>query len=104
MILVQDIRKSQNNVVGLKKDNQSLSDIWTGLFYIYEWGFAQYLHICERGFAQYLSLGYLLSIKKNTKNILIQSEEHKVSLYPMDFEEFLWAIGDEIIFVEGTTA
>jgi hypothetical protein len=35
---------------------------------------------------------------------LIPSEEHKVSLYPMDFEEFLWAIGDEIIFAEGTTA
>ena len=37
-----------------------------------------------------------MSIKKNTKDILIPSEEHKISMYPMDFEEFLWAIGDEI--------
>ena len=33
---------------------------------------------------------------KNTKDILIPSEEHKISMYPMDFEEFLWAIGDKI--------
>lgn len=38
----------------------------------------------------------LFSIKRNTKDILIPSEEHKISMYPMDFEEFLWAIGDEI--------
>ena len=37
-----------------------------------------------------------LSIKKNTKDILIPSEEHKISMYPMDFEEFLWAIDDEV--------
>ena len=29
-------------------------------------------------------------------DILIPSEEHKISMYPMDFEEFLWAIDDEI--------
>ena len=34
--------------------------------------------------------------KKNTKDILIPSEEHKISMYPMDFEEFLWAIDDEV--------
>ena len=38
----------------------------------------------------------MLSIKKNTQDILIPSEERKISMYPMDFEEFLWAIGDEI--------
>lgn len=43
-----------------------------------------------------METGSLLSIKKNTKDILIPSEEHKLSMYPMDFEEFLWAIGDEI--------
>ena len=45
---------------------------------------------------KYIETGSLLSIKKNTKDILIPSEEHKISMYPMDFEEFLWAIGDEI--------
>lgn len=45
---------------------------------------------------KYIETGSLLSIKKNTKDILIPSEEHKISMYPMDFEEFLWAIGDEV--------
>lgn len=45
---------------------------------------------------KYIETGSLISIKKNTKDILIPSEEHKISMYPMDFEEFLWAIGDEI--------
>ncbi len=45
---------------------------------------------------KYIETGSLLSIRKNTKDILIPSEEHKISMYPMDFEEFLWAIGDEV--------
>lgn len=45
---------------------------------------------------KYIETGSLLSIKKNTKDILIPSEEHKISMYPMDFEEFLWAIDDEV--------
>ena len=45
---------------------------------------------------KYIETGSLISIKKNTKKILIPSEEHKISMFPMDFEEFLWAIGDEI--------
>ena len=45
---------------------------------------------------KYIETGLLLSIKKNTKDILIPSEEHKISMYPMDFEEFLWAIDDEV--------
>lgn len=42
----------------------------------------------------YMETGSLISIKKNVKNILIPSEERKISMYPMDYEEFLWAIGD----------
>ena len=42
----------------------------------------------------YIETGSLISIKKNIKDILIPSEERKVSMYPMDFEEFLWATGD----------
>lgn len=45
---------------------------------------------------KYIETGSLLSIRKNTKDILIPSEERKISMYPMDFEEFLWAIGDEV--------
>lgn len=43
----------------------------------------------------YIETGSLISIKKNVKDILIPSEERKLSMYPMDFEEFLWAVGDQ---------
>ncbi|MBQ9610637.1 MAG: ATP-binding protein [Lachnospiraceae bacterium] len=43
----------------------------------------------------YIETGSLISIKKNVKDILIPSEERKISMYPMDYEEFLWALGDE---------
>lgn len=47
----------------------------------------------------YIETGSLISIKKNVKDILIPSEERKISMYPMDYEEFLWAIGDETSFL-----
>ena len=53
-------------------------------------------YLVADGRYKYIETGSLLSIRKNTKDILIPSEEHKISMYPMDFEEFLWAIGDEI--------
>ncbi|MDD7641500.1 MAG: AAA family ATPase [bacterium] len=53
-------------------------------------------YLVADGRYKYMETGSLLSIKKNTKDILIPSEEHKLSMYPMDFEEFLWAIGDVI--------
>ena len=43
----------------------------------------------------YIETGSLISIKKNVKNIVIPSEEHKIPVYPMDYEEFLWAIGND---------
>lgn len=42
----------------------------------------------------YIETGSLLSIKKNTKNIVIPSEETRITMYPMDYEEFRWALGD----------
>ena len=42
----------------------------------------------------YIETGSLISINKNVKDILIPSEERRIQMYPMDFEEFLWAIGD----------
>jgi len=44
----------------------------------------------------YIETGSLISIKKNVKNILIPSEEERLKMYPMDFEEFLWAKGNTI--------
>ena len=45
----------------------------------------------------YLETGSLISIKKNVDNILIPSEEEGLDMYPMDFEEFLWAMGNEVL-------
>ena len=42
----------------------------------------------------YIETGSLLSIKKNTKGIVIPSEETRLTMYPMDYEEFRWAMGD----------
>lgn len=53
-------------------------------------------YLVADGRFKYIETGSLLSIRKNTKDILIPSEEYKISMYPMDFEEFLWAIGDEV--------
>lgn len=46
----------------------------------------------------YIETGSLISIKKNVKDILIPSEERKINMYPMDYEEFLWAVGDKTTF------
>lgn len=43
----------------------------------------------------YLETGSLVSIKENTQDILIPSEEESIEMYPMDFEEYLWACGLE---------
>lgn len=45
----------------------------------------------------YLETGSLISIKKNVDGILIPSEEDGIDMYPMDFEEFLWAMGNEMM-------
>ena len=50
-------------------------------------------HLVKDGRYDYIETGSLISIKKNVKNILIPSEEHKIYVYPMDYEEFMWAIG-----------
>ena len=53
-------------------------------------------HLVKDGRYHYLETGSLISIKKNVKDILIPSEEESVSMYPMDFEEFLWATGNTV--------
>ena len=46
----------------------------------------------------YIETGSLSSIRRNVKDILIPSEERRLNMYPMDFEEFLWALGDKVSF------
>lgn len=43
----------------------------------------------------YIETGSLLSIRDNTDNITIPSEERRIEMYPLDYEEFLWAFGDD---------
>lgn len=52
-------------------------------------------HLVKDGRYDYIETGSLISIKKNVQNILIPSEEYKINMYPMDYEEFLWATENE---------
>ena len=52
-------------------------------------------HLVADGRYDYIETGSLLSIRENVKDILIPSEERSIQLDPMDFEEFLWANGNE---------
>lgn len=53
-------------------------------------------HLVKNGRYDYIETGSLLSIKKNVENIVIPSEETRMTLYPMDYEEFCWATGDAV--------
>jgi len=53
-------------------------------------------YLVEDGRYDYIETGSLISIKKNTKNITIPSEEERVTMFPMDYEEFRWALGDHV--------
>lgn len=53
-------------------------------------------YLVKDGRYDYIETGSLISIKKNVQNILIPSEEYKLKMYPMDFEEFLWAKKDDV--------
>ena len=52
-------------------------------------------YLVKDGRYDYIETGSLISIKKNTKDITLPSEEERVTLYPMDYEEFRWALGDD---------
>ena len=53
-------------------------------------------YLVKDGRFDYIETGSLISIRKNTNGISIPSEEHRVEMFPMDYEEFLWAFGDEM--------
>lgn len=55
-------------------------------------------YLVADGRYDFIETGSLISIKKNVKDILIPSEEDSINMYPMDFEEFLWAVGNESMF------
>lgn len=53
-------------------------------------------YLVKDGRYDYIETGSLISVKKSTKDITLPSEEERVTLYPMDYEEFRWALGDEV--------
>lgn len=52
-------------------------------------------YLVADGRYDYIETGSLMSIKKNVKDIIIPSEERHLRMYPLDFEEFLWALDNE---------
>ena len=52
-------------------------------------------YLVKDGRYDYIETGSLVSINRNVKDIVIPSEEHRINMFPMDFEEFLWSMGDE---------
>lgn len=53
-------------------------------------------YLVQDGRYHYIETGSLISIKQNTKDITIPSEERRIEMYPMDFEEFRWALDDTV--------
>lgn len=54
-------------------------------------------YLVSDGRYDYIETGSLVSIKKNTQGIVIPSEERSIRMHPMDFEEFLWATGNDML-------
>lgn len=52
-------------------------------------------HLVKDRRYDYIETGSLISVRSKSRDILIPSEETKINLYPMDFEEFRWALGDD---------
>ena len=52
-------------------------------------------HLVKDGRYDYIETGSLISVKENVQGILIPSEERHIKMYPLDFEEFLWALGEK---------
>ena len=55
-------------------------------------------YLVQDGRYDILSTGSLISIKENVEDIVIPSEEMKLKMYPMDFEEFIWALHDDVLW------
>ena len=54
-------------------------------------------HLVADGRYDFIETGSLISLKENVENILIPSEEEKLKMFPLDFEEFLWATDNEML-------
>lgn len=55
-------------------------------------------YFVKDGRFDFIETGSLIRLKKNVQDIIIPSEEEHIELFPLDFEEFLWAMGDEATY------
>ena len=110
--IVVDFYKADNKVKRLFDDLSNLDDLFRGLQLYYNKELKErdsvivfdevqkfprareaIKALVQDGRYDYIETGSLVSIKKNVKGIMIPSEEEKMKLHPLDFEEFLWAKG-----------
>lgn len=54
-------------------------------------------YLVADGRYDYIETGSLISVKENVKDIVIPSEERSIKMYPLDFEEFVWALGEDLL-------
>ena len=54
-------------------------------------------YLVADGRYDYIETGSLISVKENVKDIVIPSEERSIKMYPLDFEEFAWALGEDLL-------
>ncbi len=54
-------------------------------------------YLVADGRYDYIETGSLVSLRQNVKDIVIPSEEESIDMFPMDFEEFLWAMNEEML-------
>ena len=55
-------------------------------------------YLVKDGRYDYIETGSLITLKRNIRDIVIPSEEESIKMFPLDFEEFLWALGDEVTY------
>ena len=55
-------------------------------------------YLVADGRYDFLETGSLIRLKKNVQDIILPSEEEHIEMFPLDFEEFLWALGDEATY------
>ncbi len=113
--IIVDFYRASNLVKELFEDLSDLNYIFLQLQYIYQTSLIKRkscivfdeVQLCPKarqaikalvkdGRYDYIETGSLISIRKNVKDILIPSEERKLLMYPMDYEEFRWALEDEV--------
>lgn len=55
-------------------------------------------YLVQDGRYDYIETGSLITLRRNIRDIVIPSEEESIKMYPLDFEEFLWALGDDMTY------